>query len=84
MSDDRNMVEVARDVSRNWTGEAMTTDGMLEEFQLFGHAKRADILDRLDTEFRDADTSDLRKFTELATFRRNMKQLHDTLRKVSR
>jgi hypothetical protein len=84
MSEDRNFIDNARDVSRNWTGEEMTTDGMLNEFQLFGHAKRSDILDQVDQDYREANTSDLRKFHELVTLRRNMKQVHHTLRKAGR
>jgi hypothetical protein len=84
MSDDRNVIDAARDVSRNWTGEEMTTDGMLNEFQLFGHAKRSEILDQVDQDYRAADTADLRKYHELVTLRRNMQRVHHTLRKAGR
>ena len=81
---ERNQIDDARDVSRNWSGEEMTTDGMLHEFKLFGHAKRSTILDELDAQFREHDTSDLRKYQEFASFRRDAKQLHHTLRKAGR
>jgi hypothetical protein len=82
--DERNMMDVARDVSKNWMGEEISPEGMLKEFQLYGHAKRAGILDQMDADYRNADTSDLRKYHELVTFRRDAKQLHHTLRKAGR
>jgi hypothetical protein len=82
--EDRNFIDAARDISRNWSGEAVTPEGMLNEFQLFGHAKRAEILDNVDSDYRDADTSDLRKFSDMATLRRNMQKVHHALRKAGR
>lgn len=82
--DDRNFIDNARDVSKNWNGEEITPDGMLKEFQLYGHAKRSGILDQVDKDYRNADTSDLRKYNELVTLRRNMKQVHHTLRRAGR
>ncbi|MET4526530.1 hypothetical protein [Bradyrhizobium sp. JR18.2] len=82
--DDRNFVETARDISKNWDGEELTPDGMLQEFQLYGYAKRSGILDQIDKDYQKADTSDLRKYSEMAMLRRNMKQVHHTLRKAGR
>ncbi|MCK1304703.1 MULTISPECIES: hypothetical protein [unclassified Bradyrhizobium] len=82
--DDRNFIDAARDVSKNWSGEDISPDGMLQEFQLYGHAKRSGILDQIDTEYSNADTSDLRKYHEMVTLRRNLKQVHHTLRKAGR
>ncbi|MBR1005083.1 hypothetical protein ABIF65_003818 [Bradyrhizobium japonicum] len=82
--DDRNFVDRARDVSKNWDGEEMTPDGMLQEFQLYGYAKRSTFLDQIDKDYQNADTSDLRKYHELVTLRRNMQQVHHTLRKAGR
>jgi len=86
--DDRNTIDIAKDVSRNWSGEEMTPDGMLEEFELYGFAKRAGILDQVDQDFRDAspssDTADLEKYHELVTLRREMQRRHHTLRKAGR
>jgi hypothetical protein len=84
MEDVRNQIDIARDASKNWSGEEMTTDGMLNEFRLFGHGKRADILDQLDTQYREHDTSDLRKYHEFVSFRRDAQRLHHTLRKAGR
>ncbi|MCK1595482.1 hypothetical protein [Bradyrhizobium sp. 164] len=86
MSDDRNSIDVARSVSRNWTGEEMTTDAMLDEFQLYGHTKRAGILDQIDSEYEamQVDGSNLKKFAEYSSFRREMKAVHDALRKAGR
>jgi hypothetical protein len=82
--EDRNFIDVAGDVSRNWSGEAVTPEGILNEFQLFGPAKRAGILDDVDADYRNADTSDLRKFSDMATLRRNMQKVHHALRKAGR
>lgn len=86
MSDDENSIDVARNTSRNWTGEEMTPDAMLSEFKLFGHARRAQMLDQIDSEFKamDVDESNLKKFAEYSGFRRNMHKLHHTLRKAGR
>jgi hypothetical protein len=87
-NDDRNFVDVAKDVSRNWSGEEITPDGMLNEFELFGPAKRAGILDDIDKDFRDAspssDPSALRKYSEMVTLRREMQRRHHTLRRAGR
>ena len=85
MSDDeRDPIEVARDVSKNWSGVETTPEGMLNEFELFGFGKRADILDQFDSTFRAADTSDLRKYYEFTQLRKNMQARHHTLRKAGR
>jgi hypothetical protein len=86
--DDRNSIDIAKDVSRNWSGEEMTPAGILNEFELHGHAKRVGILDQIDQDFRDAspssDPSALRKYSELVTLRREMQRRHHTLRKAGR
>ncbi|OSJ16840.1 hypothetical protein BST63_10560 [Bradyrhizobium canariense] len=82
--DDRNFIDDARDISKNWSGEEITTDGMLQEFQLYGYEKRSGILDQVDKDYHKADTSDLRKYSEIVRLRRNMQQVHHTLRKAGR
>lgn len=82
--EDRNAIDVAKDVSRNWTGEEITPEGMLNEFELFGFQKRADILDQVDKDYRNADTSDFNRYYDLVTLRRNMQGVHHTLRKAGR
>jgi hypothetical protein len=84
MSDDRNILDVIDRSSQNWTGESRTPDDIIGDFHLYSHAKRATQLDQLDDAFAAADTSDLRKYSELCRMRRQLKGIHHTLRKAGR
>jgi hypothetical protein len=88
MSDDeRNMIDVAQDVSKNWTGTGTSHDQMVGEFELYGFRRRADILDQMDAEWRNADVAsgeDLPKFYDLSKLRKSMQSRHHQLRKAGR
>jgi hypothetical protein len=84
MSDDRDFLSRIASSSENWTGQARTPDDVVGDFHLFGQAKRIAALEQIDEEFAAADTSDLRKFHDLARMRRQMKEIHHTLRKAGR
>jgi hypothetical protein len=83
---DENTLDIARRMSLNWMGREQTPDEMLNEFQLFGHAKRATMLDEIDAEFNKMEVNDtnLKRFAEFSDFRRDMKGLHHKLRKANR
>jgi hypothetical protein len=70
--------------SQNWTGESWTPEKSIEQFQLYGAAKRATILDQLDDALRTADTSNLRNYTRLTSLRRDLSNVHHAQRKVGR
>jgi hypothetical protein len=85
--DERNMIDVAQDVSKNWTGTGTSHDQMLGEFELYGFRRRADILDQLDTEYRNTEVDDregIGKFYDLSKLRKAMQSKHHTLRKAGR
>jgi hypothetical protein len=85
MSDDnRDFLDRINSSSENWTGKPRTPDDVVGEFHLHGPQKRIEALEQLDAEFAAADTSDLRKFHDLARMRRQMKEIHHTLRKANR
>jgi hypothetical protein len=84
MSDDRDFLDRVNSSWQNWTGENRSPDDVIGEFHLYGGAKRAEALDLIDQEFAAADTSDLRKYSELVRMRREMKNIHHTLRKAGR
>ncbi|RXG85344.1 hypothetical protein [Bradyrhizobium zhanjiangense] len=86
MSDDENSIDIARRMSRNWVGEERSLDGMRDEFKLYGHGRRAGMLDELDAEFNkmSVDRDNLKRFAEFSTFRRDLHKLHQDLRKAGR
>jgi hypothetical protein len=86
MSDDNppNFIDRSAQIFKNWTGEAHGPEKILEEFHLYGHAKRATALDEFDDHLRTADTSNLRKFSDLHNLRSKMDKVHHALRKVGR
>jgi hypothetical protein len=62
----------------------MTPDEIIEEFHVYGHAKRAAALDQLDAALADADTSNLRKYARVTSLRRDLGRAHEALRKAGR
>jgi hypothetical protein len=79
-----DIIERIEKISRNWTGEEWTPDRALDEFHLYGHAKRVAILDDFDAELQNADTSNLRRYSDLTLLRRQMDNAHHALRKANR
>jgi hypothetical protein len=84
MSDEPDFIERSAQISRNWTGEEWGPEQLVQEFHLYGHRKRAEALDQLDDHLRTVDTSNLRKYARLTSLRRQMDDVHHTLRKVGR
>jgi hypothetical protein len=85
MAEDKpDFIERAETVSKNWTGEAFTDDRLIEEFHLYGHAKRAAALDQFDEDLATADPSNLNRFVRLTSLRRNLDHVHHRLRKAGR
>ncbi|MCC8961717.1 hypothetical protein H8A95_05125 [Bradyrhizobium sp. Pear76] len=87
MNDNRNFIDDIRDMSRN-RGQEKTTAEMLDDFKMFGPEKRADMLDQVDSEFRqmsvESDETSLRKYAEFTSFHTDMQDLHHKLRKAGR
>jgi hypothetical protein len=84
MSDKPDILDVIQQRGQNWTGEDRGPEHVIEEFPLYGFSKRAEALDQLDDHLRTVDTSDLRKYSRLVGMRREMGEIHHTLRKAGR
>ena len=85
MADGPDFMERTESISKNWTGEPFTEERLLQEFHLYGHAKRAEALDQFDAELAAPDAADnVNKFVRLSTLRRNMDRVHHALRKAGR
>jgi len=82
--DKPDLLEKLHQYGRHWLGEDRGPEQVVESFELFGHAKRAEALDQLDDHLRDIDTSDLRKYARLTGMQRRMREIHHTLRKAGR
>jgi hypothetical protein len=87
MSDDDYLKRVDQ-VAKNWTGEGRGPDQIEAEFHLYGHGKRAEALDQIDSHLRELGSvegeASLRGYTRLTSLRRNLGQVHSTLIKVGR
>jgi hypothetical protein len=81
---DEDFVDRIERISKNWTGESFTPEQTLQEFQMFGQAKRSEILDQLDEAMPDASLGNLRKYVRLTSLRRDMDNVHHALRKAGR
>lgn len=85
MADGPDFIERAESISKNWTGESFSEEQMLQEFHLYGHAKRAQALDQFDAELASPDAADnVNRFVQLSSLRRNMDRVHHALRKAGR
>lgn len=85
MADEPDFIERAESISKNWTGEAFSEERMIQEFHLYGHAKRAATLDQFDAELTSAsDPSSLRRYVRLNRLRTNLDRVHHALRKAGR
>lgn len=85
MADEPDFIDRAENISKNWTGEAFSDDRLIQEFHLYGHAKRADALDQFDAELATTDTSkNFNRYVRLTSLRRNMDHVHHALRKAGR
>jgi hypothetical protein len=84
-----DFIERAQGISKNWLGEEWKPDQLVQEFHLYGHAKRAAALDEFDAELRDggpitSSPNELRRHAELYGLRRSLDEVHHALRKVGR
>jgi hypothetical protein len=84
MADAPDFLERADNISKNWTGEGISRDEVVNRFHLYSHQKRAEALDAFDSELRTTDTSNLRRYSKLVALRRDMDHVHHNLRKVGR
>jgi hypothetical protein len=79
-----DFIDRVRSISRNWTGEEFTPERAVDQFQLYGADFRAGVLDDYDRELAAADTSDLRKYSQLTSLHSRLSQLHHNLRRAGR
>ena len=71
--------------ARNWSGddtEGQGAQNLLENFHLFGHAKRSEMLDEFDGKLKDADTSNIGRYARVTNLRRKMGHIHHELIKA--
>jgi hypothetical protein len=62
MTDENNetggdFLEDANSIARNWSGQEATPEFMVNEFAMYGHAKRAAYLDNLDKQMKTPNDS---------------------------
>jgi hypothetical protein len=89
MSDENNetggdFLEDANSISKNWTGEEITPEKMIDLFALYGHSRRAAYLDNLDKQMKTPNDSNLRKLSDLITLKGELSALHHRLRESGR
>ena len=85
MSDENpDFIDRVRSISRNWTGEEFSSERTLSEFKLYNADFRASVLDDYDRELAAADTSDLRKYSQMTSFHSRLSQLHHQMRRAGR
>jgi hypothetical protein len=85
MSEDkRDFLDKMNDSARNWTGEELNPDHVVERFQLFSAGKRIEALEQLDTELNSMSTANLKRYTKLTSLKRDLSNVHHSLRKVDR
>ena len=85
--DDRDFLERADSITTNLYGEPMSSERMAENFALYGLKKRAEALDKFDSELRgeiDSSPHSLRRRVALMDLRRRMDNVHQALRKAGR
>jgi hypothetical protein len=85
--DDRDFIQRADSASEKLHGQPLDTDKLAENFALCGLNKRADMLERFDTELRgdiDSSAHSLRRRVQLMELRRKMGGVHEALRKARR
>ena len=80
-----NFIENISNVSENWAGKSMGPAEILEEWHLYGPARRSAALDDLDRKMKSIDQmTDLRKVSDLITLHGEMKAAHRRLRDAGR
>jgi hypothetical protein len=87
MQDNRDIIERAETVAKKVNGESMTTEEIATNFALYGLQKRAEALERFDSELRgeiDSSPHTLRRRVQLMELRKKMGGVHEALRKARR
>ena len=87
MSDD--FLDLVNQTGRNWFGEDRGPDEIKRDFDLYGHAKRAEALDQLDNHIRTISEvgrgeSEIRTYARLNRLRRELGAKHADLMKIRR
>ena len=87
MQDNRDFIERAESAAEKVHGESMTTEEIAANFALYGLQKRAEALERFDSELRgeiDSSPHTLRRRVQLMALRKKMGGIHEALRKARR
>jgi hypothetical protein len=84
MNDKPDILDFIQQTGHNRTGEDRGPEEVVSDFPLYGFSKRVEALDALDEHMRTVDTSDLRKYSRLVGMRRELGEIHHTLRKAGR
>ncbi|MFG3591911.1 hypothetical protein [Bradyrhizobium sp. RDI18] len=87
MQDNRDFVERAESAAEKLHGEPMTTGEIARNFALYGVQKRAEVLERFDSELGgeiDSSPHSLRRRVQLMALRKKMGTVHEALRKARR
>jgi hypothetical protein len=87
MQDNRDLIERAEAAAEKLQGESMTTGEIATNFALYGLQKRAEALERFDSELRgeiDSSPHTLRRRVQLMALRKKMGGIHEALRKARR
>lgn len=87
MQDNRDIIERAETAAKKVHGGPMTTEKMATNFALYGLQKRAEALERFDSELRgeiDSSPHTLRRRVQLMELRKKMGGVHEALRKARR
>ena len=81
-------LERVNKAAQNWSGEVRGAADIVNDFPLYGHARRAEALDQIDAEISRIGSvegdDDLKSYTRLTSLRRNLGQTHSALIKVGR
>ena len=87
MQDNRDFIDRAESAAEKLHGEPMTTEEVAKNFALYGLQKRAEALERFDSELRgeiDSSPHSLRRRVQLMALRKKMGSVHEALRKARR
>jgi hypothetical protein len=85
--DDRDLIDRTASMTEKLRGQPVSTDGIVDNFALYGLEKRVVALENLDTELRgeiDSSPHQLRRRVQLMELRKRMGGVHDALRKAKR
>ncbi|WP_249733579.1 hypothetical protein [Bradyrhizobium sp. sGM-13] len=87
VQDNRDFIDRAESAAEKLHGEPITTEEISKNFALYGVQKRAEALERFDTELCgeiDSSPHSLRRRVQLMALRKKMGTVHEALRKARR